>query len=44
MRVTQIIADLHVTDLKAAKSFYTRLPRADRGGIQPGVGGALHLP
>ncbi len=23
MRVTQIIADLHVTDLKAAKGFYT---------------------
>jgi len=23
MRVTQIIADLHVTDLQAAKGFYT---------------------
>lgn len=23
MRVTQIIADLHVTDLEAAKGFYT---------------------
>ena len=26
MRVTQIIADLHVPDLKAAKGFYTDYP------------------
>ena len=43
MRANRIMANLRVADIDAAKSFYTDF-LGWRRGIQPGVGGSLHLP